>query len=148
MFSGGLQGNGDWYKTASGERIDDYGLAKFLGVDELGQSRTISGRVSDVHKILASGGRMATAGNQDFYIGADGGYGIPKDSWIGWEMRKHFDMLLNKYGTSALLPIYLENGVFNFYLKKTDIAIKKGTNQKQDLKSLSGNGSRQERSPP
>ena len=90
---------------------------------------------------------MATAGGQDFYLGADGGYGIPRDSWIGWEMRKHFDMLLKKYGSSMLLPIYLESGVFNFYLRKKDIMVKGKVESKEEAskEDLSGNGSRQVR---
>ena len=60
---------------------------------------------------------MSTNGGYDHYLGHDGGYCIPKESRIGREMRMKFSELLNWYGPQGLIPVYLENGVFNFYMK-------------------------------
>ena len=64
---------------------------------------------------------MTTSGGQDLYLGHDGGYAVPRDSAIGIALREHFDKLLRRHGDSELLPIYLEQGVFNFYLEKLEI---------------------------
>ena len=69
-------GNGVVYKTASGEEIRDEGEAVLLGEDEHGIKRSLTGRLSDVHKCLASAGAMTTRGHMDFYLGHDGGFGI------------------------------------------------------------------------
>ena len=119
----GCVGNGQWYKTASSERIEDYGAIVFTGEDEQGWMRSISGRISDVHKPLTSAVRMAVRGGMDFYLGQDGGYAVPRSSEIGWRMRAYFDKLLWKFGVSGLLPVYVENGVFNYYLKKKKVAV-------------------------
>ena len=37
-------------------------------------------------------------------------------SKIGQGMRIHFEKLLNEYGRNDLIPVYLENDTFNFYL--------------------------------
>jgi len=47
--------------------------------------------------------------------------------------------MISKHGRDGLLPIYLEDGVFNFYLRGRVHA---------DVHSLSGNGSRQEAKAP
>ena len=120
-------GNGQWYKTASSERIEDYGAIVFTGNDEQGWTRSVSGRVSDVHKPLTSAARMAERGGMDFYLGSDGGYAIPRSSEIGWRMRAYFDRMLAKFSASGLLPVYVENGVYNYYLLKKDIAMKEDT---------------------
>ena len=55
-------------------------------------------------------------GRQDFYLGHDGGYMIPNHSKIGQGMRIHFEKLVNWHGKNELIPVYLENNIFNFYL--------------------------------
>ena len=37
-------------------------------------------------------------------------------SKIGQEMRNHFEKLVNWYGKNELIPVSLENNIFNFYL--------------------------------
>ena len=43
---------------------------------------------------------------------------IPIHSKTGQEMRIHFETLVNGYGKNELIPIYLENNTFNFYLNR------------------------------
>ena len=33
-------------------------------------------------------------------------------------MRRHFEKLVNWYGKKELIPVYLENNIFNFYLNR------------------------------
>ena len=48
---------------------------------------------------------------------ADGGYVIPISSKVGKELREAYKKTQAKYGTHKLLPVWVENGVYNFYLK-------------------------------
>ena len=41
---------------------------------------------------------------------------IPIHSKIGLGMRIHFEKLVNWYGKNELIPVYLENNIFKFYL--------------------------------
>ena len=43
---------------------------------------------------------------------------IPSYSKIGQGMRNHFEKLVGWYAKNELMPIYLENNVFNFYLNR------------------------------
>ena len=43
---------------------------------------------------------------------------IPNHSRVGQGMRNHFENLVNWYGQNELIPVYLENNIFNFYLKR------------------------------
>ena len=43
---------------------------------------------------------------------------IPTHSKIGQGMRTHFEKLLNEYGKNELIPVYLENNTFDFYLHR------------------------------
>ena len=63
---------------------------------------------------------IACKGRQDFYLGHDGGYMIPIHSKIGQGMRIHFEKLVNWHGKNELIliPVYLENNIFNFYLNR------------------------------
>ena len=42
----------------------------------------------------------------------------PIQSKIGQGMRFHFEKLLNEYGKNELIPVYIENNIFNFYLNR------------------------------
>jgi len=136
---GGGSSSGAWYKTASGERIEDAGGAHFIGVDENGIYRSLGGRLTDVHKNLTAAARMATVGKQDFYLTAMGGYAIPQEHKIGVAVRRMVEQMIGKLGSGGLLPIYMEDGVFNFYLRG---------HVEADIQSLSGNGSRLEAKAP
>ena len=39
-------------------------------------------------------------------------------SKIGQGIRIHFEELVNWYGKNELIPVYLENNIFNFYLNR------------------------------
>ena len=68
--------------------------------------------------MLCSAAEIARVGRQDLYLGHDGGYMIPIHSKIGQRMRIHFGKLVNWYGKNELIPVYLDNNTFNFYLNR------------------------------
>ena len=105
-------------RTAIREWILDGGAWQFQGCDENGLLRTLSGRLTGVHKVLYSAADIAWEGRQDFYLGHDGGYMIPIHSKIGQGMRIHFEKLVNWYGKNELTQIFIENNIFNFYLNR------------------------------
>ena len=43
---------------------------------------------------------------------------IPVHSKIGQGMRIHFEKLVNWHGKNEVIPVYLENNIFNFYLNR------------------------------
>ena len=43
---------------------------------------------------------------------------ISMHSKIGQGMRMHFERLLNWYGRQQLIPVHIEDNIFNFYLSK------------------------------
>ncbi|CAK0855964.1 unnamed protein product [Prorocentrum cordatum] len=135
-------GNGSLYKTASGECIPDGGPWEFLGYDENGRWRSLKGRLSGVHKVLCSAGKMATNGRQNFYMTADGGWVIPKDSDIGREIDRSIERCVSRYGTDELIPLYLEDQVYNFYMQR-EISATTVERKKEVVTggSSSGNGS-------
>ena len=81
----------------------------------MGQSTALNGDVAPVHKILVAGS-AATRGWRDLYLGEDGGYIMGKE--FSAELRKAFAKILARRGASDLLPVYLENGFYNFYVQK------------------------------
>ena len=112
------KGNGRYYRTASGERIEDKGSVVLHGGDELGQQRRVRGRVADVHKVLVAAGAVAVDGRNNMYLTDQGGYMIPRDSKVGQEVDRALHRAIRQYGNDGLSPLYLENGVYNFYLRK------------------------------
>ena len=65
-----------------------------------------------------SAAEIACKEQQDFYLGQDGGYMSVSHSKIGQGMRIHFEKLLNEHGKNDLIPVYLENNTFKFYLNR------------------------------
>ena len=111
-------GDGRFFRTASSEWILDGGAWQFQGYDENGLLRSLNGRLTGAHKVLGSAAEIACKGRQDFYLGHDGGYMILIHSKIGQRMRIHFEKLVNWYAKNELIPVYLENNIFNFYLNR------------------------------
>ena len=70
-------GDGEFYRTASGERIPDDGVWQFQGHGENGLLRSLNGSLTGVHKVLCSAAEIACKRRQDFCLGHDGGYMIP-----------------------------------------------------------------------
>ena len=113
----GLTGSGASYKTASGEMIDDLGGVKLKASTESGLLTSITGRVSGVHKTLASAAKIAGAG-KDIWMTDTGGYVYPRASEVG----KKIKSLLEKEVSSGsnwknVIPLYQERGVYNMYLQ-------------------------------
>ena len=86
--------------------------------NEHGLLRSQNGRLTGVHKVLCSAAEIACKGRRDFYLGHVGGYMIPIYSKIGQEIRKHSEKLVSWYGKNDLIPVYLENNIFNVYLNR------------------------------
>ena len=73
---------------------------------------------SRMNTMLCSAAEIACKGQQDFYLGHDGGYTIPNHSKIGQGMRIHFEKMVKRYEKNDLIPVYLENNTFNFSLNR------------------------------
>ncbi len=69
-----------------------------------------------MHKVLVAG--SAAAKFQDCWITQGGGYLIHRSSPIAKGMAKTLDRLIKKYGEKHTIPIYEENGICNFSLKR------------------------------
>ena len=108
--------SGVTYKTAIGELVPGYGSGHLGGTDENTKYWKLGGEFTDVHKILVSAGAVHNKGHFS-WLEAGGGYVIPIGSKVGKELRDAQREILDKYGTQELLPLWEENGVYNFYLK-------------------------------
>ena len=86
-------GDGRFHRTASGEWILDDGAWQFQGYDENGVLRSLSGRLTGVHKVSCRVGEIACRGRQDFYLGHGAGYMIPIQNKIGQGMRSHCEKI-------------------------------------------------------
>ena len=64
----------------------------FLMVEhENGLCRSLTGRLTGLHKVLCSAGELVCKRHQDFFVGSDGGVAIPVHSKIGKDMKRNFD---------------------------------------------------------
>ena len=109
------KGNGLIYKTASGELIPDEGALKLTASDEFGTARQLRGRVANVHKALVAQSQVARAG-QRTYLDDQGGWMFGKDSSVGKRVAQMVAKEAQK-PNHGMMPLYNENGVYNFYLK-------------------------------
>ena len=96
------------YKTASAECLADEGGVVLKGTDVLGTAKVLEGRVTGVHRTLASGAKVA----QHHYLalGAKGGQLIPKNSQAGKEYEEFMKKLYKKH--SYLTPVTVRNGIY------------------------------------
>ena len=62
---------------------------------------------------------------------------IPIHSNIGQVMRTHFEKMENWHGKNELIPVYIENHIFNFYLSRE---VKSTENNDVNNDQQSGNG--------
>ena len=106
------------YRTASNELVGDQGGYRVTGQAENGCANRVTGRLANVHKVLVSASRCATHGRNG-WVTQDGGYLIPDDSPLSHKIKKMIHKEASKQQTS-LIPMYLENGVYNFYLEVED----------------------------
>ena len=77
----------------------------------------ITGEKAEVHKILVSASAVHRK-KQFSILQSGGGWVIGEQTPIGKELLAFFEKLQKKYGTSDMLPLWEEKGVYNFYLKK------------------------------
>lgn len=113
--SGGLSGNGQCYRGAGGELIMDEGGLKMTAETERGDLARLTGRIADVHKTLVSASKSASLG-QNGWITKHGGWLIPDGSAISHKIKKLLDREAAK-SDHRMIPMYEENGVYNFYVK-------------------------------
>ena len=59
-------------------------------------------------------GKIACKGHQDFFLGSDGGFRILVHSKIG----ENVELLVKWHGRQELILVYIEDNIFNFYLKR------------------------------
>ena len=116
-FNEGGESTGVPLVTASGERIADMGEIRLQGRDEYNQPRKIRGKVTQVHKVLAGAAQINRDGRQRTWLTDTGGYLLPKEGPIAKGVEKELQRLIRKHGSKSLLPLYVEKGVYNFYLK-------------------------------
>ena len=126
-------GHGSSYFWISGVEA-----CQFQGYDKKCQTRSLNGRIadahqvwssnalafaatqaaSDVHKVRCNAAETVFKEQKDFDVGYDGGYMIQIHSKICQGTRNHFEKLLNEYGMSDLIPVYLEKDALNCYLNR------------------------------
>ena len=107
-------------KTASGEVIGTYGDGCIRGTDRHGIVRKVNGKISDVHKILVSASRMHKKGFCT-WMGPGGGDIIPLNDPVCQALGAAYDKAIKQYGDNGIIPLYEENGVYNFYLKEHEL---------------------------
>ena len=87
------------YKTASAESLADEGGVVLHGTDANGSSKILEGRVTGVHRTLASGRKVAK--HHHIALGARGGLLIPKDSQAGRVFSLHGEALREAWGNDS-----------------------------------------------
>ena len=131
----GLQGNGQSYKTATGELTPDKGQVILKGSTENNRRWNLTARVASVHKPLLSASRCVNSG-QCVWLSKGGSWMIQDTDVVV----KQVERLLWKHanrGKATFIPIYEERGVYNVYMKKGKVeAVQASTIQGGDLKAL------------
>ena len=79
-------GNGEQYKTATGELTPDYGGIRISGRVDGGSLHRLTGRLADVHKTIVSASRCTSLGRG--WLMKGGGYLISDDSAISHKIKK------------------------------------------------------------
>ena len=115
MFNNVDEPNDVRLKTASGEIIRGYGTTSLRGKDEKGIGRKLTGQVTEVHKILVSAGALHKKGFST-WIGPGGGCIIPLKHPINDALGVAYAAAIGKHGDEGIIPLYEENGVYNFYI--------------------------------
>ena len=64
---------------------------------------------------------------------------MPRAGKIAEGLRQEFARLVKKHGETDLLPLYLENGVYNFYLREDAGAAELAPLEQQQQSPPSGN---------
>jgi hypothetical protein len=103
------------FKTATAEIVPSEGVKRIPVVVENGRRTAIKGHGAPVHKVLVAGSSVVEQG-RDLYLGSDGGYIM--EPGFSQALRLAFAAVQKERGDRELTPVYLENGVFNFYVKR------------------------------
>jgi hypothetical protein len=103
------------YKTASAELIEDYGELVLTGMNEKNALSRVRGRLAEVHKPLVAASKTAALGF-DSFTDHEGGLLIPRSGPVAQGLRKELKRLLWIHGDRNCVPMWLEKGVYNFYL--------------------------------
>ena len=99
------------YKTASGELLEDHGKIKLYGSDENYTNKTMNARITDVHRILASGVEVC---KKNFVIlGAEGGKMIPNESKAAKKIQAYVEKVLQEEDCKST-DLRIERGVYVF----------------------------------
>ena len=76
------------------------------------------GNVTSVHKCLMSASKLCKDGKQEIWLnGREGGVVFPSDGPIAEGLAREYKRLEEIHGTSTVIPVYLEQGVYNVYFK-------------------------------
>ena len=106
--------------------ITDVEARQFQGFDEKGKPTSLNGRLNDAHRVLGStapayasapaseAAEIAYKEQQDFYVGHDEGNMSLSHSNICQGTKSHFEKVLNEYGMSDLIPVFVEKEGLNF----------------------------------
>ena len=112
-------GGGRFFGTASGVSVFlTVELWQFQGYDDNGLCRSLTEDSRMYTKFFAQCGRNRLQRTSRFYLGSDGGFVLPMHSKIGQEILVHFERLVSRYGRKQLIPVYIEDNIFNFYFSK------------------------------
>ena len=139
------EGNEVVFTTASGELVPSQGIGTFEGFDESGNKCRVKGSMADVHKPLISASKCLGFG-RIAVLDVNGGSLIPQGSKVG----KAVQAILEKASAAEQrnwIPVYQEQGVYNFYLGKPGykptkeccgIAELNATGERRDASMVSG----------
>ena len=100
------------YRTASGELLEDRGQVKLYGVDGDYHQKVMNARVTDVHRILASGSEVCK--KNVAFLDADGGYLIPEGGKAAHRIRKAVKRILEEETEEKPTTLRVEKGVYVF----------------------------------
>ena len=106
-----------WYTTASGQEIPDMGQLELTLEDDKGRSLKMMSNVTSVHKCLVSASKLCTGGEQEIWLNGEGGVVFPSDGPIARGLALEYERLVAIHGSSYVLPVYQERGVYNVYFK-------------------------------
>ena len=109
------------FKTASGEIIPDEGAVRINGYLENGTPCYIPGRRAGVHKPLVSASRWGKKG-MFMMMDGHGGTVIDDGSRLAQKIKKLIKEEFDRNPKEELVRLYLENGVYNFYVQNEDFS--------------------------
>ena len=124
------------YRTASGELLEDRGQVKLYGVDGDYHQKVMNARVTDVHRILASGNEVSK--KNVAFLDADGGYLIPEGGKAAHRIRKAVKRILEEETEEKPTTLRVEKGVYVF-----DFWVDEETSLKKKKKNEFSGNSRQ-----